>query len=175
MRRIGLKNTFIAGYFAPGSPLLARITTPANSRTDVWTDPDPYNQTTPLEMGLLLADLYQCATHGSGSLIAVFPESIDKDICQKMIDFLAEDRIGKLLEAGLPEGTRIAHKHGWVTDVDGVIRNYSDAGLIYTPGGDFVLSVYAYHPVQILDDTANVLFARLASTAYNYYNVPLQP
>jgi hypothetical protein len=92
-----------------------------------------------------------------------------------MIDFLAEDRIGKLLEAGLPEGTRIAHKHGWVTDVDGVIRNYSDAGLIYTPGGDFVLSVYAYHPVQILDDTANVLFARLASTAYNYYNVPLQP
>ncbi len=175
MRRIGLKSTFIAGYFAPGSPLLARIATPANSRSDVFTDLDPYNQTTPSEMGLLLADVYQCATNGGGSLIAVFPESIDKAICQKMIDFLAEDRIGKLLEAGLPEGTLIAHKHGWVTDIDGVIRNYSDAGIVYTPGGNFVLSVYAYHPVQILDDTANTLFARLASAAYNYYNVPIQP
>ncbi len=175
MRRIGLKNTFIAGYFAPGSPLLARITTPANSRSDVFTDLDPYNQTTPSEMGLLLVDVYQCATNGGGSLIVVFPESIDRAICQKIIDFLAEDRIGKLLEAGLPEGTLIAHKHGWVTDLDGVIRNYSDAGIIYTPGGNFVLSVYAYHPVQILDDTANALFARLASAAYNYYNVPIQP
>lgn len=175
MRRLGLKNTFLAGYFAPGSPLLARITTPANSRTDVFTDPDPYNQTTPSDMGMLLADLYQCANASSGTLMAVFPESVDRTICQKMIDFLAEDRIGKLLEAGLPEGTLIAHKHGWVTDIDGVIRNYSDAGIIYTPGGNFVLSVYAYHPVQILDDTANTLFARLASAAYNYYNVPVQP
>lgn len=175
MRRLGLKNTFLAGYFAPGSPLLARFSTAANSRSDVFTDPDPYNQTTPSEMGLLLGDLYQCATNNTGTLVAVFPESMDQTICQKMIDFLAQDRIGKLLEAGLPEGTLIAHKHGWVTDIDGTIRNYSDAGIVYTPGGNFVISVYAYHPQIILDDTANRLFANLASAAYNYYNVRTQP
>ena len=53
MQYLGLENTFLAGYFYIGAPLLYRYETPANSRTDVFTDPDVYNQTTPVEMGLL--------------------------------------------------------------------------------------------------------------------------
>ena len=170
MKTIGLEDTFLAGFFAPGSPLLQTFITPANSRSDVLTDPDSYNQTTPLDMGMLLADLYQCATAGGGALIAAFPEKITSQICQQIITYLSTDKIGVLIEAGVPEGTQIAHKHGWITSADGVIRNFSDASIVYTAGGNFVLSIYAYHPIQIVFDNANVLFANLGAAVYNFYN-----
>jgi len=174
MKTIGLEDTFLAGFFAPGSPLLQKFTTTANSRTDVFTDPDSYNQTTPVDMGMLLADLYQCATSGGGALIAAFPDKINDQICQQIIDYLTTDKIGVLIEAGVPEGTQIAHKHGWVQSSDGIIHNFSDASIVYTAGGNFVLSIYAYHPVQIVFDQANALFANLGSAVYNFYNPPTQ-
>jgi len=76
MKTIGLEDTFLAGFFASGSPLLQRFTTAANSRTDVFTDPDSYNQTTPVDMGMLLADLYQCATSGGGGWLQHFPTKL---------------------------------------------------------------------------------------------------
>ncbi len=172
MKTIGLNNTFLAGFFAVGSPLLRQFDTPANSRSDVFTDPDSYNQTTPIDMGMLLADIYQCATTNGGGLIAAFPNSINSEVCQQMINYLSADKIGVLIEAGVPEGTQIAHKHGWVTGFDGIIHNFSDSGIVYTPGGNFVLSIYAYHPVQIVFDEANLLFANLGDAVYNFYNLP---
>ncbi|HLO33010.1 MAG TPA: serine hydrolase [Anaerolineales bacterium] len=174
MKTIGLEDTFLAGFFAPGSPLLQRFTTTSNSRTDVFTDPDSYNQTTPVDMGMLLADLYQCATSGGGALVAAFPDKINDKICQQMIDYLTTDKIGVLIEAGVPEGTQIAHKHGWVQSSDGIIHNFSDASIVYTAGGNFVLSIYAYHPAQIVFDKANALFANLGNAVYNFYNLPTQ-
>ncbi|MEP7134324.1 MAG: serine hydrolase [Chloroflexota bacterium] len=174
MKTIGLDDTFLAGFFAPGSPLLKQFVTPANSRTDVSTDPDLYNQTTPVDIGSLMADLYQCATTGGGALIAAFPDKITSQICQQIIAYLSTDKIGVLIEAGVPEGTQIAHKHGWITNNDGVIRNFSDAAIVYSAGGNFVLSLYAYHPVQIVFDDANVLFANIGDAIYNFYNLPTQ-
>jgi len=174
MKTIGLQDTFLAGFFSPGSPLLRQFTTPANSRTDVSTDPDLYNQTTPVDMGSLMADLYQCSTTGGGALIAAFPDKITSQICQQIIAYLSTDKIGVLIEAGVPEGTQIAHKHGWITNNDGVIRNFSDAAIVYSAGGNFVLSLYAYHPVQIVFDDANTLFANIGSAIYNFYNLPTQ-
>lgn len=170
LRKLGLSNTFMAGFFAPGSPLLQRFTTDSNQRTDVFTDPDVYNQTTASEMGILLEDIYQCAETGGGALVAAFPDRMNADICKQIIAYLVADKIGVLLEAGVPEGTQVAHKHGWVPDPDGVVRNFSDAGIIYSPGGNFVLSIYAHHPVQLVFDNANQLFASLTQAVYNYFN-----
>ena len=160
----------MAGFFAPGSPLLQRFTTEANQRTDVFTDPDVYNQTTASEMGILLEDIYQCAETDGGALVAAFPGKMDAGVCKQIVAYLVADKIGVLLEAGVPEGTQVAHKHGWVPDPDGVVRNFSDAGIIYTPGGNFVLSIYAHHPVQLVFDNANQLFASLTQAVYNYFN-----
>ena len=171
MKTIGLNDTFLAGFFAPGSPLLKSFDTPANTRDDVFTDPDSYNQTTPIDMGMLLADLYQCATTNGGALVAAFPDKINSEVCQRIINYLSADKIGVLIEAGVPEGTQLAHKHGWVTGSDGVIHNFSDASIVYTAGGNFVLSIYAYHPVQIVFDNANALFASLGAAVYNFYNL----
>lgn len=175
MKAIGLNDTFLAGFFAPGSPLLKQFQTPANTRSDVFTDPDSYNQTTPIDMGMLLADIYQCSTTNGGALVAAFPDKIDRDVCQKIVNYLSADKIGVLIEAGVPEGTQIAHKHGWVTGTDGVIHNFSDSAIVYTAGGNFVLSIYAYHPVQFVFDQANALFASLGATVYNFYNLPSNP
>ena len=174
MVALGLEDTFLAGYFYPGAPLLKRINTPANQRTDITTEPDLYNQTTPVEMGMLLDDLYQCANNDGGSLKAVFNDDITQSECRTMIDYLKLNRIGVLLQAGLPEATQIAHKHGWITEADGLIHTISDAGIVYTPGGNFILSIYVYHPNQLVFDVANLLIAQLASAVYNYYNLSIQ-
>ena len=135
MQALGLENTFLAGYFAVGSPILKIIKTPGNERSDVSTQPDPYNQTTPSEMGELLSDVYFCARDGGGTLTAVFPEEITQGECQKMLDLLAQDKTGSLIQEGVPDGTRVAHKHGWIQDASYVIHDMSDAGYcIYTWG-----------------------------------------
>ena len=178
LRRIGLENTFLAGFFCSAEapcPLLEQISTPANQRTDIFTDPDPFNQTTPSDIGMLLADMYQCAEDGGGALIAAFPDKMTSAICKQMINFLATDKIGVLIEAGVPEGTKVAHKHGWISEPSsGVIQNISDAGIVYTPGGNYVLVIYAYHPVQTVWDPVSALFAQMSQAVYNFYNLPTQ-
>ncbi len=139
MKEIGLQSTFMAGYYYNGAPLLQRITTPANSRIDYFTDPDVYNQTTSLEMGMLLNDIYQCAEMGGGTLIAAFDGAITQSECRYMIETLNRDRIGVLLQAGLPDGTKFAHKHGWTSPPpDFVIKQVADVGIVYSPGGNYV-------------------------------------
>ncbi|MCX6036943.1 MAG: serine hydrolase [Chloroflexi bacterium] len=170
MQKLGLDNTFIAMYFAPGSIPLQHYTTPANSRLDINTDPDTFVQTTPSEMGVLLEDIYLCAQTGGGSLVAAFPGQIDQAACQQMIQYLQEDKLGALIQGGVPEGTIVAHKHGW--DIN--MNQFSDAGIIYTPGGNYILTIYVYHPVQALWDIVSPLYAELSRAVYNYFNLPLQ-
>ncbi len=174
MQALGLKNTFLAGYFSSGSPLLALIKTPANQRSDINTNPDIYSQTTPSDIGMLLADLYQCAQTSGGTLRAVFGDQITQASCRSMNTYLINNRLPSLLTAGLPEGTQIAHKHGWVSDTNGVINTIGDAGLIYTVGGNYVMVVFLHHTQQLLWDPASLLIAELSRAAYNFYNLPNQ-
>ncbi len=172
MQLLGLPNTFLAGYFFPGAPLLKKFQTPANQRTDVNAGPDVYNQTTPTEMGMLLEDLYNCAENGNGTFAAAFPGEMTQSKCRQMVSYLVMNKIAVLLQAGLPEGTRIAHKHGWIIENDGLMHTIADAGLVYTPGGNYVISVFMYHSGQMLFDPANKMVAELSLAIYNYYNLP---
>ncbi len=174
LQTIGLTETFIAGYFFNGAPLLQRFETASNQRLDVTTNPDIYNQTTASEMGQLLADLYQCSETNGGALVAAFPDKMNQEICLEMIEYLKLDRIGVLLEAGLPDGTQIAHKHGWISGPAGIIRNFSDAGIVYTPGGNYVVVIYAYHPVQAVWEPVSRMIAQISQAVYNYFNLPVQ-
>jgi beta-lactamase class A len=173
LRKLGIENTFLAGQFFSGAPLLANIQTPSRERADVFTDPDVYNIATPSDLGVLLSDLYQCADSGGGALIAVFQSDITQAECQDMINLLSQNKIGVLLEAGVPDGTRVAHKHGWVTNfTTGVINTMGDAGIIYTPTGNYALVIFLYQPVQLIYDPAAELFAQLGEAIYNYYTLP---
>ncbi len=175
MRSLGLDNTFLAGFFTAPAYLLPGVpVTPANSRTDVSADPDQYSQTTTSEMGTLLADIYQCAENGGGALVASFPDKIDPKTCQLLIDFMAQDKLGALIQGGVPDGTLVPHKHGYVPASDGVVHDTSDAGIVYSSGGNFVLVIYTYHPITNIWDTTNPMFANLTKAVYNYFNAATQ-
>jgi len=170
MTELGLQNTFINGFFYPGAGILQYFNTPANKRTDVNTDPDTYSQTTPSDMGMLLEDIYLCAQTGGGSLVAAFPGQIDQKACQQMIQYLQADKLGALIQGGVPEGTIVAHKHGW--DIN--LTQYSDAGIVYTTGGNYVLTIYVWNPGGGNWDIVSPLYAKLSRAIYNYYNLPSQ-
>ncbi|MGC1378196.1 MAG: serine hydrolase [Anaerolineales bacterium] len=177
MKAIGLEDTFLAGFFCSAQdpcPLLQKFSTPANQRTDVTTDPDTYNQTTTSDIGALLGDLYQCSQSGGGALVATFPDKFNKQVCDEIIGYLKRDKIGSLIEAGLPDGTQIAHKHGWISNSHGVIQNFSDAAIVYTPGGNYILVIYAYHPIQAVFQPVTDMYAQISMVVYNYFNLPAQ-
>jgi beta-lactamase class A len=165
---IGLQNTFIAGYFKPGSKLLQAIRTPANDRTDVQTDLDPYNQTTPVDMGLILEDIYQC-TQGGGTLLLKFPGQITPDKCNAMLDLLSKDTIGVFIQGGVPEGTKVVHKHGWDPSI---YHTYGDAAIVYTPGGNYVLSIFLWQQDWLLWDVGSKTISEISKAVYNYFNPP---
>lgn len=167
---LGLENTFLAGYFSLGSPLLQIFETPANLRTDVNTDPDMYNQTTASDIGRLLGAIYQCAESNSGLLLEKFAGRLTAEECGLIIEYLKKDREPYMLMAGLPEATPIAHKHGYAS-FEGVIHTIGDAGLIFSPGGDYALAVFINDPELLLWDPTNELIAALSRTVYHFYNI----
>ena len=171
---LGMENTFLAGYFYLGAPVLQLFETPANTRTDVNLDPDIYNQTVPSEAGELLAAIYHCAEDGSGLLTETFPGEISQAECQLMVDVLSANQIGLLIEAGLPPEGTAAHKHGWVQELDGLLHSMSDVAIVFTPGQDYVLTVFIYDPERLDFDQGNRLIARLSQTVYNFFNIENQ-
>lgn len=170
LQELGLQNSFISGYFYLGAPLLEMVSTPSNSRTDINLNPDLYNQTTTSDIGNLLSEIYDCALNGNGKLVQNSAHALDAEKCNLMIEILSQNQIGALIEAGLPESTQIAHKHGWSEESDGLLHTVSDVAIIFGPESDFVLSIFVYSPNQLLFDDANYLIAKLAQTAFNGLN-----
>ena len=162
MHYLGLVNTFMATPYDE-VVIPPTIVTPANSRTDITTKPDPYMQTTPLDAGLLLEMIYQCS-HGGGALMVAYPGDLAIDECNQMIEWMSTNRIDSLVEAGVPVGTRVAHKHGFTGDT------HADAALVFSPGGDFVLVVFLYHPQWLEWEESAPLIADIATATYNYFN-----
>lgn len=169
LRDIGLENTFIAGYYYLNAPLLTTYRTPANQRTDINTGPDRYTQTTPSDMGMLLGDIYACAESHGGSLIAAFPDEIKPSECVTMLELLSENILGSLIKGGVPEGTRVAHKHGWRSSPLDMI---GDAGVIFSPGGDYILSIFLWADQEMVWEPTSRLVADLSRAVYNYFNPP---
>lgn len=170
MKRLGLENTFWGGHFYYGAPLLQRFQTPANQREDINTSPDIYNQTTPADMGMLMEDVYRCAEQGGGSLLAAFPEELNQEECRLMVTYLSRNQIAVLIQAGVPSGTTVAHKHGWANENDGLIHTIGDTAIVYSPGARYVLTIFVNHPVQAVFDPVNALFADLSRAIYNFFN-----
>jgi beta-lactamase class A len=118
-----------------------------------------------------MAQLYrmidECA-NGAGILPERY-ELLTPERCQEMLDRLAENGDKTRMVAGIPEGVRVEHKSGWIETMQ------ADAGIVRSPGGDYVVSIYVYRPLTggrffWGDDVmAPVVaaFSRLAYTAYN--------
>ena len=162
MHGLGLVNTFmVSPYDVEEVPV--HIVTPANSRTDKDTAPDPHMQTTPEDMGLLMEMIYHCA-HGGGNLLAAYHDQLAPDECQAILDVMAQNKVGSFLEAGTPAGVPVAHKHGWIGDT------HADVGMVFSPGGDYVFSVFLYRPGWLEWEVSSETMGDLAWATYNYFN-----
>jgi beta-lactamase class A len=167
MQRLGLVNTFmVIPYDATERPNwpTTRVT-PANSRAGPITQIDPSRQTTAEDIGTLLAMIYYCAK-GGGTLLAVYPGQITPQECQAIIDLMILNEEGNLIRFGVPTGTPVSHKHGWVGS------NHADAGIVYTPGGDYVLVEYLHQPGDwLVADVSFPILREIARLVYNYFNM----
>ncbi len=147
LRELGLVNSFIAWPFdQPGAP--PAVVTPANSRPDLPTHPDPQQQTTPEDMGVLLEMLYQCARNG-GPLPLVSEGAIEPAECQFILEAMAQNRLvdaqgqPTLLAAGLPPGLPFARRPGWTNETR------ADAGIVMAGQSDYVLVVFLHRPLLL--------------------------
>jgi hypothetical protein len=165
---LGLENTFMAIPYDPlNIPAYRRTTyeTPANSRPDLPTAPDPTRQTTAEEMGALLAMIYHCAYNGGGTLMVVYPGDYTAEECQYIVDLMVLNEEGNLIRFGVPDDVRVSHKHGWILDTHG------DAGIVLTPGGDYVIVEYLHYPGSWLQsDYSFPILREISRAVYNYFN-----
>lgn len=141
-QRLGAKNTFITAPFIDGSPnqVLGSIATPRTTPNPNYnTKPDPFNQTTAEDLGTLFSMIYDCAYYNSGLLTAYPNGEFTPRECRQMLELMSGLELKRLLEGGVPEGTRISYKNGWVGEVTGV------SGIVFPPNGrDYVISVFLW-------------------------------
>jgi hypothetical protein len=166
MWHLGLKNTFMAIPYGEGTVPGGRTSyeTPANTAPGQLTQPTSTMQTTAEDIGTLLSMIYYCAEGSGGPLMAAYGESIGAAECQQIIDVMSENRIGSLIEEGLPAGTALAHRHAWIGDT------HADAGIVYSPGGDYVLAMIFFQHDWLPWERSSPLMADISRATYNYFN-----
>ena len=163
LQGLGLQNTFMASPY--DTDRQSRIyTTPANSDKTWDTEPDSQRQTTAKDIGLVLEWIVQCS-QGGGTLLAAFPDQLTPDECQQILDFIALDRNGILLETGVPPETRFAHKHGFVNSTHG------DVGVFWGPAGPYIVSLFIYKPGWMEWETSSSMMADVSKAAWDYFTL----
>jgi beta-lactamase class A len=170
-QKLGAEHTFINAPLWVGdsayefSATVCQSSAPANRSYD--TRPDQFSQTTAEDMGRLLVGIYDCARSASG-LMAVYPDDINQAECQQMINLLSGNRIDRLIELGVPPGTRVAHKNGWAFETS------ADAAIVFSPGGDYVLSVFNWEVNSDNNTVPTILswevIEEISRATYNYFN-----
>ena len=173
MRRLGLQQTLMSRQFrtdnpqATYTPFPPGFTPPVVTGADqIITQPDPEKQTTPADMGFLMAAIYQCGLDGSGVLMTTFA-GITQDECRRMIYVMKQVVGGGMIPDGLPTDqidVSIAHKRGIIDEMHG------DASIVFTPGGDYVLVIMMRQPTYLNPGVSFPIMAEISRRTYNVFN-----
>ncbi len=172
MQELGMRNSFMAvPYFDKTPPSEVFYLTPAyeaaRNGTCINTRPDYAMQTTSTDLAIILDMIYQCEQH-AGGLTAAYPGEITQDECKMMVELLEQNPDG-IIMAGLPADVPIAHKHGWAES-----DTHLDAAIVYSPGGDYVITSIAWADVAWLDPrVAFPIIQDISSMTFNYFNPDL--
>jgi beta-lactamase class A len=167
LRELGLKNSFMATPYDRKYVTPPRVTTEANSRRDLNTNPDPYIQTTPRDIALGLEMLVSCS-QGGGTLLAAYGDRYTPAECQQGLDFIALNEVKALIVEGVPEGTKVIHKHGYAADTHG------DVAAVWGPDGPYVLSVFLYRPPWLEWDLSRATMRDVSQAVWNYFSTVSQ-
>ena len=163
MRALGFTNSFIqTGY--DDKSIISQIPTAANSRTDWNTNPDTHLQSTPAELGRLLAEIYRCQA-GEGLLLDTFGGEITPEECGAILFYVSHDEFSEMVWGGLPrpEASWIIHKHGFVNEA------HSDLALVWGPSGPYVIAVYLWSPGWMDWATSNRTMKEISRIVWNFF------
>ena len=170
---LGLKNTFLYVPFESGDFIkLYKVkfkTGPKRGGEAPFIETSNTLRTTPYEMAQIYVYLEQCA-RGQGVLLEKYGQNLTPDRCKEMIGWLEKNGDRDRMVSGLPKDAGVAHKSGWIPpEVQG------DAGIVRSPGGDFVVAIYLYQTGERYSDAAiQQLIGSFARLVYTYYNpIPL--
>lgn len=174
MADLGLERTLILWPYrietarAAGARLASQRPMPAARPSDQETNPDPFIQTTPEEIVRLLGMTYRCS-QDAGALRDAFPERLTADDCRFILEVLETNPIGTWIRSGIPSGLRFAHKHGFSA------QTIADAGIVFSPGGDYAIGIFAFANVSWLGCFPHPVFYDISRAAYGYFNLESGP
>jgi hypothetical protein len=166
---LGARNTYITAPFVlgiEGQQFGSIATPPTSPNPNFDTSPDPYNQTTAEDLGTLFGMVYDCANYGSG-LMAAYPEGeYTQNECRQMLELMSGNNLLRLLQGGLPPGTRISHKNGWLETIHG------DAGIVFPANGrDYIIAVFVWENSDFFTfNRAWPLIEGVSRAAWNYFS-----
>lgn len=124
------------------------------NRTLLDTDSGLENYTTAEDVALFYKLLYRY-------------ELVSPEYSAEMLDYLKAQTINDRIPVGLPAGTVCAHKTG---DLEHICC--ADAGLIFSPGADYILSVINNGAED--DAAAAQAIVELSSLVYDFFNPPVE-
>lgn len=162
MRTLGLVNTYMqSGFDEPQLPLLP---TPGNQNTEWNTNPDANLQTTPADMGRMLAAIYECS-QGRGALITIAPDPITPDECLHILFYMSHNQFQDLVWGGLPRPQErwIVHKHGFTNEAHG------DVALVWGPTGPYVIAIFLYQSGWLPWETSNGAMSAVSRITWDFF------
>ena len=168
VQRLGLENTYLQSGFGATTPL-PKVLTPSNQREKPNTQPDPNLQTTPQEIGRLLAAVFECS-QGQGILLAAPPPpnpggSITPEECATILFYFTHNELRDFLWRGLPD-----YETQWVLHQQGLaFLQHGDVGLVWGPAGPYVISVYYYNPGLTSSDVSNRAAIDLSRMVWEFF------
>ena len=177
MRRLGLANFYLCSPFRV-------VKFQEGDSTLVWTANlgfapkqqeqkpgfDPCVKATPREMSNLVEMIHQC-TRDKGLLRDAYPNIFSPQVCRDMVDIMALNDLRNMLGAGIPDETKLAHKHGFSGyDVPwGDTR--AEVGIVYSPGATYLISFYIWEDTAWINWGINQpLYRDVSNMLYNYFN-----
>ncbi len=168
MDELGLTRTFIKEPYrleteeartVPGLAKLLLLQGP------IYANPDPLIQTSAHDIGTLLEMIYDCSQE-EGRLLEDYAGRITSQGCQLILDDLKQNPVPTMIGAGIPEDVPLAHKHGFAYDT------HADAGVVFSPGGDYVIVHFQYAPTDwLVWAISQPVFEDISLATYNFFNI----
>ncbi|XSG76947.1 serine hydrolase [Herpetosiphon llansteffanensis] len=110
-----------------------------------YTNADPYVRSSPREMAQVVLAIFECS-QGHGVLLEVEDTLLNVERCNEIIEILSRNRDTNKIVAGVPEGSYVAHKSGWVEDAR------ADAGYVRDPNGDeYIVSMWIWQDTDFIE------------------------
>ena len=170
LQSLGIRNTYLNAPFVDGSDqqLGSVQAPPTQSNPNFNTEPDPFNQVTAEDLGTMFTLIYDCAYNNSG-LIAIYPDGeFTPKECSRMLELMSGLELNRLIQGGMPSGTRFAQKNGWFAEVTG------NAGIVFSPNGHhYVISIFIWEDTA--EDFQNYnrtwpIVEDISRAAWNFFN-----